>query len=286
LDDGAECDLDLGHFDLPRQSLTRLSNVTTGQILRHRIDKEPARRFLGGLCRLSLTSPTRSNDRLSTCSAAESGAGCQLLRNRRHRGRHREPDPFWSDPAVKEATWGRHESFIFTLPWYPTSKAAGRAQDQTYPAQCQRSSGASVFSRTLSSAAPERPLFRQCSVKNSSVLAIPKARRHSNTDVALPVRGTTGHWAAVRAGRYDCGGAGCSFSAMDGNCSPGRITSGLTIRFGGVRGLWWGKYVALHDALSVGGEALNHASISQQRRRGHPLAQCRGFGDRRAGQAG
>jgi CTP synthase len=49
LDDGAECDLDLGHYErFLDQSLTCLSNVTTGKVYGTVIQKERQGDFLGG----------------------------------------------------------------------------------------------------------------------------------------------------------------------------------------------------------------------------------------------
>src|SRR5206468_10783998 len=48
-DDGAETDLDLGHYErLIDENLTRLSNVTTGQIYSAVIGRERRGDFLGG----------------------------------------------------------------------------------------------------------------------------------------------------------------------------------------------------------------------------------------------
>ena len=48
-DDGAETDLDLGHYErFVSQRMTRLNNVTTGQIYQTVIQKERRGEYLGG----------------------------------------------------------------------------------------------------------------------------------------------------------------------------------------------------------------------------------------------
>ena len=60
-DDGAETDLDLGHYErFIDENLTQLSNVTTGRIYQAVIAKAPRRLPSVGQFRSSPTSPTRS----------------------------------------------------------------------------------------------------------------------------------------------------------------------------------------------------------------------------------
>src|SRR4029453_15320671 len=66
-DDGAETDLDLGHYErFVSTRMTRLNNVTPGQIYFSVISKERRGEYLGGPVQSSPTSPTRSR----TASAA------------------------------------------------------------------------------------------------------------------------------------------------------------------------------------------------------------------------
>ena len=65
LDDGAETDLDLGHYErFTNAPLTRDCNYTTGKIYLSVIEKERQRRVPAARrCRSSRTSPTRSRRR-------------------------------------------------------------------------------------------------------------------------------------------------------------------------------------------------------------------------------
>ncbi len=61
-DDGAETDLDIGHYERFLDiELDQAANVTTGQIYSEVIAKERRGEYLGAPCRSSRTSPTRSS---------------------------------------------------------------------------------------------------------------------------------------------------------------------------------------------------------------------------------
>src|SRR5699024_8089262 len=60
-DDGAETDLDLGHYErFTDEDLTVDSSVTSGKVFWTVLNREREGGYLGGLSRLSPTSPTRS----------------------------------------------------------------------------------------------------------------------------------------------------------------------------------------------------------------------------------
>ena len=61
-DDGAETDLDLGHYErFIDEDLNKFSNLTTGKVYWNVLNKERAGEYLVRPCRLSRTSPTRSS---------------------------------------------------------------------------------------------------------------------------------------------------------------------------------------------------------------------------------
>ena len=71
-DDGAETDLDLGHYErFIDENLNKYSNLTTGKVYWNVLNKERQRRLSGPApCRSSPTSPTRS--RATSISLAKS----------------------------------------------------------------------------------------------------------------------------------------------------------------------------------------------------------------------
>ena len=65
-DDGAETDLDLGHYErFVDINLSRAASVTTGVVYGAVINKERRGDYLGGTCRSFRMSPTRSRSALS-----------------------------------------------------------------------------------------------------------------------------------------------------------------------------------------------------------------------------
>ena len=86
-DDGAETDLDLGHYErFIRTTMTQNNNFTTGRVYEHVLRKERRGDYLGGTMQVipHITDEIKRRD--------HQGRGrcrCGHGRNRRHRGRHR-----------------------------------------------------------------------------------------------------------------------------------------------------------------------------------------------------
>ena len=102
-DDGAETDLDLGHYErFTGVSATRNDNVTTGQIYKTIIEKERRGDYPG---RHRPGDPPRHR-RDQTLRPGRSGRGRRLRagRDRRHGGRHRGPAVLRGDPPTRPGT--------------------------------------------------------------------------------------------------------------------------------------------------------------------------------------
>ena len=88
-DDGAETDLDLGHYErFITTRMKRSNNFTTGQIYKSVLEKERRGDYLGKTVQV-IPHVTNEIQEFVKRGAAESRRGHR--RDRRHRGRHREP---------------------------------------------------------------------------------------------------------------------------------------------------------------------------------------------------
>ena len=89
-DDGAETDLDLGHYErFAGVTCTKASNYTSGRIYSAVLARERAGGYLGGT--VQVVPHITDEIKAAVRSAGEQGAGHRPLRNRRRLGRHREP---------------------------------------------------------------------------------------------------------------------------------------------------------------------------------------------------
>ena len=61
-DDGAETDLDIGHYEFLDTNLGQIANVTTGQVYSNVIAKERRGDYLGDTVQVIRTSPTGSRN--------------------------------------------------------------------------------------------------------------------------------------------------------------------------------------------------------------------------------
>ena len=97
-DDGAETDLDLGHYErFTSSKLGKLNNLTTGQVYFSVITKERRGDYLGGTVQVI---PHITNEIKDYIHRAAGGLRCGHRRDRRHRGRHRGPALPRGGPAV------------------------------------------------------------------------------------------------------------------------------------------------------------------------------------------
>lgn len=258
LDDGAECDLDLGHYErFLDQSLTRLSNVTTGQIYGTVIDKERRGDFLGGTVQVIPHITNEIKDRLHLL-AAESGADVIICEIGGTVG-DIESLPFLEAIRQLKSDVGRHDVLYIHVTLVPYIKAAGELK--TKPTQHSvkelRSIGIQpdiIVCRT------ERPLSDSVRSKIALFCDTEKRAVIQNTDVAclyeVPLAMAAEGLDDIVVERLQLQCDGRELQSWQelvhrANNPPRRVTVALV-----------GKYVALHDAYLSVVEALNHASIA------------------------
>ena len=128
LDDGSETDLDLGHYErFTNSPLNRHSNYTTGQIYLAVIEKERRGEFLGQTVQVI---PHITNEiKAALSKPAGPGRGRGHHRDRRHRGRHREPALPRSHPPVL-ARHGQGKLPLHPPDAGPLSEGGGGTEDQ------------------------------------------------------------------------------------------------------------------------------------------------------------
>ncbi len=131
-DDGAETDLDLGHYErFTNMVATKNHNWTTGKIYQSVIQKERRGAYLGSTVQVI---PAHHERDQGLHPVGRPGRGRAAGRNRRHRRRHREPAVPRSHPA---AAPGRRPPQCDLRP--PHARAVHpvgpRTQDEADPAQ-------------------------------------------------------------------------------------------------------------------------------------------------------
>ena len=88
-EDGAETDLDLGHYErFVDENLSKLSNVTSGQIYKYVLDQERRGDYLGGTIQV-IPHVTNEIKRRIGLVVTRHRCGRRAGGNRRHRRRHR-----------------------------------------------------------------------------------------------------------------------------------------------------------------------------------------------------
>ena len=132
-DDGAETDLDLGHYErFIDENLSQLSNVTTGRIYQAVIAKERRGDYLGGTVQVIPHITNEIKERIGA-GRPRRRSGCRDRRGRRDRRRHRiaavprgHPPDAQGRRAGQRPVRPRHAA--------PRTGRHGRAQDQAHPA--------------------------------------------------------------------------------------------------------------------------------------------------------
>ena len=110
LEDGAETDLDLGHYErFTSGKLSRLNSLTSGQVYESVIQKERRGDYLGKTVQVI---PHVTNEIKERIYAGGEGRGCPHHRDRRHDRRHRGPAVPRGDAAVRAR--GRAERRAFS----------------------------------------------------------------------------------------------------------------------------------------------------------------------------
>ena len=130
-DDGAETDLDLGHYErFTGRPCTRDDNITTGRIYLDIITKERRGDYLGATIQVI---PHVTNAIKEFVLDGQRGLRLRARRDRRHGRRHRGPALLRGDPAARQRSAARPGDLR------PPDAAAlhplgGRAEDQADPA--------------------------------------------------------------------------------------------------------------------------------------------------------
>ena len=133
-EDGAETDLDLGHYERFTSSTREANNFTRGRIYYSVITKERRGDYLGGTVQVI----PHITDEINNASVGDATEGRRgHSRDRRHRGRHREPAFSRGHPPVRRRRGQGQRAATSMSPWCPYIKTAGEAQDQAHPAQRQ-----------------------------------------------------------------------------------------------------------------------------------------------------
>ncbi len=131
-DDGAETDLDLGHYERYVSTRTsRRNNFTTGVIYHTVIEKERRGDYLGGTVQVI---PHITDEIKRRIREAAEGSNVCICEVGRHRRRHREPALHRGDPAARLGRRAR-ERALRPPDAGPLHRLRRRAQDQAHAAQ-------------------------------------------------------------------------------------------------------------------------------------------------------
>ncbi len=118
-DDGAETDLDLGHYErFTGVSARQSDNITSGRIYRDIIARERRGDYLGATVQVI---PHVTNAIKEFAQADTDGPRFRALRDRRHGRRHRKPAVRRGDPPAEERPRPRPDAASSTPRWCPTS---------------------------------------------------------------------------------------------------------------------------------------------------------------------
>ena len=195
-DDGAETDLDLGHYERFTNTVTtRELQLDDRQDLPDRSSRRSAAATTSGArCRSFRTSPTRSRTRIR---AGRTGRRRRARRDRRHGRRHREPAVPRSDPPVPAGRRPRQHA-LHPPHARAVHRRGRRAEDQADAAQRPRPAVDRHPARHP--ALPHRPLARsatssgrsRCSATSTRKRSSPRRTSRRIYEVPLVPRGARG----------------------------------------------------------------------------------------------
>ena len=118
-DDGAETDLDLGHYErFTGVSARQSDNITSGRIYRDIIARERRGDYLGATVQVI---PHVTNAIKEFALADIDGPRFRHLRDRRHGRRYRKPAVRRGHPPAEERPWPRPGAASSTRRWCPIS---------------------------------------------------------------------------------------------------------------------------------------------------------------------
>jgi len=278
-DDGAETDLDLGHYErFIDENLTRLSNLTSGQVYRSVLDNERAGKYLGGTVQV-IPHVTGEIKRFIYANAESSGADVLITEIGGTTG-DIESQPFLEAIRQVSLEKGAGNCLFIHVTLVPYLKCSG--EHKSKPTQHSvKELRALGISPDIIIARADEPLGRGitekialfCNVKPDCVIenitvpslyALPLALHQNGLDAVVCRE------LAIDALPPDLGGWR-------------RMTQKIAARDREVRVAVVGKYVRLHDAYLSIIESLNHAGIEAGARVNILWADCEDITDENAG---
>ena len=259
LDDGAETDLDLGHYErFIDNRLTRVSNFTTGQVYAETIAKERRGDFLGGTIQV-IPHITNEIKRRIAVAAKETGAEIMILEVGGTVG-DIESQPFLEALRQLRNEVGRENCLFMHVTWLPTIGATGEIK--TKPTQhsvaALRSIGISpniIIARAdqevNKSLCEKIALF--CDVEKDSVIPMKTADVLYEVPLLLEEMGV-GELVLNKLGLK---------AKRSPNMKPWKkLVEDVRKPKTSVKVALVGKYVELQDAYMSVREALNHAALA------------------------
>jgi len=259
LDDGAETDLDLGHYErFIDVSLNRVCNVTTGQVYAEVIAKERRGDFLGGTIQV-IPHITNEIKRRIGLVAKTTGAEIVLVEVGGTVG-DIESLPFLEALRQMRKDVGRENSLYVHVTWLPQIGATGELK--TKPTQHSvrelRSIGINPDIIVARSDHPVDESLRDkialfCDVDRPAV--VPMVTTPVLYEVPLMLE-------EAGVGDYVLGRLGLKARHKPDWNAWRRLVSEVRRNKPSVRVALVGKYVELHDAYMSVREALNHAGLS------------------------
>jgi len=249
LDDGAETDLDLGHYErFIDTSLNRVCNVTTGQVYAEVIRKERRGDFLGGTIQVIPHITNEIKRRIGLVSKT-TGAEIVLVEIGGTVG-DIESLPFLEALRQMRSDLGRENSLYIHVTWLPYIGATGELK--TKPTQHSvrelRSIGISPDDDEL-----REKIALFCDVERQAVVPLVTTKVLYEVPLTLEAFGV-GEYVLARLGlspRKQPDWTAWEHLVAEVKKSKPKYKIALV-----------GKYVELHDAYMSVREALNHAALS------------------------
>jgi len=259
LDDGAETDLDLGHYErFIDIRLTRVSNFTSGQVYAEIIGKERRGDFLGGTIQV-IPHITNEIKRRVGLVAKETGAEVVLVEIGGTVG-DIESQPFLEALRQLRNEIGRENAFFVHVTWLPYIGATGELK--TKPTQHSVAALRSIgISPNMIIARADHPIENGicdkialfCDVEKRAV--VPLVTSDVLYEVPLLLE-------AAGVGDYLVENLGLKASARPDMRPWKRLVDAVRRPKPSVKIALVGKYVELQDAYMSVREALNHAAIA------------------------
>jgi len=258
LDDGAETDLDLGHYErFIDVRLTRVCNMTTGQIYAEVIGKERRGDYLGGTIQV-IPHITNEIKKRITAVAKATGAEIVLVEVGGTVG-DIESLPFLESLRQLRGDLGRENTFYIHVTWLPYIGATGELK--TKPTQHSVAELRSIgINPDMVVARSDYPVDKSiidkialfCDVDKRAVVPMVTSQNLYNVPLILEEKGIAD---------YILEKMGLQARKKPDWTEWKRLTAQVEKPRPSVRIALVGKYVELHDAYMSVREALKHAAL-------------------------